>query len=112
MSSWPPTAAFSFVTDFLDSKAPPRPPSLTTSSQIWVVPYRKTWALQLEHEKKPFVVVSQDKAKAIDMGRTLAQTQATHLVIFDDEQNEESREDHTTTTLKRPKRTSGIRRPK
>ena len=94
----------------MDSKPPPRPPTLTTSSQIWVVPYRKTWALQLDHEEKPFVVVSQDKAKAVDMGRTLAQTQATQLVIFDEDQNEESREDHTTTTLKRPKRTSSIRR--
>jgi len=80
-----------------------------STSEIWVVQYRAAWALQLEHEEKPFTVIG-EKEKAIDAARSLAQKRATDLVVFDASNNIERRESHRTTlSMKRPRRTPGRR---
>ena len=78
-----------------------------STSEIWVVRYRASWALQLEHEQKPFTVIG-EKEKAIDAARTLAQKRATDLVVFDEANNIERRESHRTTlNTKRPRQATG-----
>jgi len=80
-----------------------------STSEIWVVQYRASWALQLEHEDKPFTVIG-EKEKAIEAARALAQNRATDLVVFDEAKNVERRESHRTTlSTKRPRRAPGRR---
>src|SRR5262245_8163114 len=67
----------------------------TTTQEIWVVPHRGRWALQLRHGKRPFAVIGMKRA-TIEAGRALAKEKRRILVILDEWGGVESRETHRT----------------